>query len=173
MLKPGDVAPDFDLPAARGAKTERVSLARPQWEMVVLFFYPKDFSFVCPTEVTGFQKMLADFAAEKTAIIGVSCDGVETHLEWIRELGGVDYPLVSDQGGALARNYGALNERDGVALRATFILDAKREVLYSVASTANVGRSVHETLRVVRALRSGRLCPADWQPVAETVAGNS
>ena len=170
MLKPGDVAPDFDLPAAAGGKTQRVSLARQKGEMVVLFFYPKDFSFVCPTEINGFQRMRADFAAEKTEIIGISCDSVQTHLEWMRELGGIDYPLVADEGGALARSYGAFNERESVALRATYILDSQRQVLYSVASHANVGRSVHETLRVVRALRSGRMCPADWQPVAETAA---
>jgi peroxiredoxin (alkyl hydroperoxide reductase subunit C) len=171
MLKPGDVAPDFDLPAAVGARTERISLARQKAEMVVLFLYPKDFSFVCPTEIKGFQQMLGDFAAEKTAIIGVSCDRVQTHLEWVKELGGIDFPLVSDEGGKLARSYGAFNEREGVALRATFILTSRRrEVLYSVASAANVGRSVHETLRVVQALRSGRMCPADWKPVAETVA---
>jgi peroxiredoxin 2/4 len=170
MLKPGDIAPDFDLPAAVGAKTERVSLARSGTEMVVLFFYPKDFSFVCPTEVKGFQRMLADFAAEKTQVIGVSCDTVATHLEWVRELGGIDFPLVSDEGGKLARSYDAMDEREGVALRATFILDSKRQVLYCVASNANVGRSVHETLRVVQALRSGRMCPADWKPVAETPA---
>lgn len=170
MLKPGDVAPDFDLPAAVAGKTERVSLARQKAEIIVLFFYPKDFSFVCPTEVTGFQRMRPDFEAEKTQIVGVSCDSVQTHLEWMRELGGIDYPLVADEGGKLARSYGAFNEREGVALRATFILDAKRQVLYSVASNANVGRSVHETLRVVRALRSGRMCPADWQPVSEPAA---
>jgi alkyl hydroperoxide reductase subunit AhpC len=114
--------------------------------------------------------MLGDFAAEKTAIIGVSCDSVQTHLEWVRELGGVDFSLVSDEGGKLARSYGALDEREGVALRATFILNSRREVRYSVATDANVGRSVHETLRVVRALRSGRMCPADWKPVAEPIA---
>jgi alkyl hydroperoxide reductase subunit AhpC len=170
MLKPGDVAPDFDLPAAVGAKTERVSLARSSAEMVVLFFYPKDFSFVCPTEVTGFQKSMADFAAEKTRIIGVSCDSVATHLEWIRELGGIDFPLVADEGGKLAASYGVFDAREGVPLRATFILNARREVLYTVATQANVGRSVAETLRVVKALRSGRMCPADWKPIAETAA---
>ena len=75
---------------------------------------------------------------------------------------------MADEGGKLVRSYGAFNEREGVALRATFILDSRREVLYSVASNANVGRSVHETLRVVQALRSGRMCPADWKPAAET-----
>jgi|SRR5579875_826909 peroxiredoxin (alkyl hydroperoxide reductase subunit C) len=170
MLKPGDTAPDFDLPAAVGARAGRVSLARPGAEMVVLFFYPKDFSFICPTEVKGFQQMLPEFTAERTRIIGVSCDGVQTHLEWIRELGGVDYPLAADEGGKLARSYGAFDEREGVAMRATFIIDAARKVLYAVASQANVGRSVAETLRVVRALRSGRMCPADWKPDSETAA---
>jgi alkyl hydroperoxide reductase subunit AhpC len=170
MLKPGDIAPDFDLPAVVGTRTERVSLARPGAEMVVLFFYPKDFSFVCPTEVKGFQQMLHDFTAEKTAIIGVSCDSVRTHLEWVRELGGIDYPLAADEGGKLAAGYDAFDARAGVALRATFIVGARREVLYAVASQANVGRSVAETLRVVRALRSGRMCPADWKPIAGTAA---
>jgi peroxiredoxin 2/4 len=168
MLKPGDIAPDFELPAAVGARTERVSLARPPAEMVVLFFYPKDFSFVCPTEVAGFQRSLADFTAEKTRVIGVSCDSVQTHLEWIRELGGIDYPLAADEGGKLAQSYGIFDERRGVALRATFIINARREVLYTVASHTNVGRSVVETLRVVQALRSGRMCPADWKPIAAT-----
>jgi alkyl hydroperoxide reductase subunit AhpC len=170
MLKPGDVAPDFDLPAAIGTRTERASLAGQKSELVLLFFYPKDFSFVCPTEVKGFQQSLADFGAEQTRIIGVSCDSVQTHLEWIQELGGIDYPLVADEGGKLATSYDAFDSREGVALRTTFILNAKREVLYTVASQANVGRSVAETLRVVRALRSGRMCPADWKPVAETAA---
>ncbi len=170
MLKPGDIAPDFDLPAAINGKVERVSLARPAAEMVVLFFYPKDFSFICPTEVKGFQQHLAEFTAQKTRIIGVSCDRVQTHLEWIRELGGIDYPLVADEGGKLASSYGVLDAREGVALRATFILNRRREVLYTVASNANVGRSVAETLRVVQALRSGRMCPADWQPITETPA---
>ncbi len=168
MLIPGDTAPDFDLPAAVGAGTGRVSLGRAEAELTVLFFYPKDFSFICPTEVKGFEQMRAEFAAEKARIIGASCDSVQTHLEWIRELGGIDYPLAADEGGKVARAYGAFDEREGVALRATFILDSARKVLYAVASQANVGRSVAETLRVVRALRSGRMCPADWKPNSET-----
>jgi peroxiredoxin 2/4 len=167
MLKPGDVAPDFDLPAAVAGKRQQVSLARQRSELIVLFFYPKDFSFVCPTEVKGFQAMRAEFAAQNGAIMGVSCDSVDSHLEWARELGGIDYPLVADEGGKLARSYDAFDQREGVALRATFILNRRREVLYSVASQANIGRSVTETLRVVTALRSGRMCPADWKPGVE------
>jgi peroxiredoxin 2/4 len=169
MLKPGDIAPDFDLPAAVNGKRQNVNLARRSAELIVLFFYPKDFSFICPTEVKGFQAMMAEFTAEKAQIIGVSCDSVATHLNWAQELGGIDYPLVADEGGRVARSYDAFDQREGVALRATFILNAKREVLYSVASQANIGRSVAETLRVVKALRSGRMCPADWKPGAEHI----
>src|ERR1700730_10548335 len=164
MLKPGDPAPPFDLPCALDDKLTRLTLARIRSEMVVLVFYPHDFSFICPTEVVGFHKAQAAFKAEQTSIVGVSVDDAETHRRWARELGGLGYPLLADEGGKLARAFGVLDDSENVALRATFILDAKRTVQYAVASPINVGRSVHETLRVVQALRSGKLCPADWEP---------
>ncbi len=164
MLKPGDTAPPFDLPCAAGDRAGRLRLVQIDSEMVVLFFYPHDFSFICPTEVVGFHKAREAFAAEKTNIVAVSVDDAQTHLRWARELGGIGYPLLSDEGGALARAYGVFDESAGKAMRATFILDSKRSIVYSVACPVNVGRSVSETLRVVRALRSGRMCPADFQP---------
>jgi len=164
MLKPGDIAPPFDLPCASGDQAGRLRLSQIDSEMVVLFFYPHDFSFICPTEVVGFHKAREAFAAEHTSIVAVSVDDSQTHLRWARELGGIGYPLLSDEGGALARAYGVFDESAGLAMRATFILDAKRSIVYCVACPINVGRSVSETLRVVRALRSGRMCPADWQP---------
>ena len=164
MLKPGDAAPPFDLPCAAGGRAGRLRLSQIESEMVVLFFYPHDFSFICPTEVVGFDKAREDFAAEKTTIAAVSVDDVETHLRWASELGGIGYPLLADAGGALARAYGVFDESAGLAMRATFILDPKRTIAYCVACPINVGRSVSDTLRVVRALRSGRMCPADWQP---------
>jgi alkyl hydroperoxide reductase subunit AhpC len=123
-----------------------------------------DFSFICPTEVVGFHKAREAFAAEHTSIVAVSVDDVETHLRWAHELGGISYPLLADKDGALARTYGVFDESAGKAMRATFILDSKRTIVYCVACPVNVGRSVGETLRVVRALRSGRMCPADWEP---------
>jgi peroxiredoxin 2/4 len=164
MLKPGDTAPPFDLPAAAGDRAGRLRLSQVDSEMVVLFFYPHDFSFICPTEVVGFHKAREAFAAEHTSIVAVSVDDVETHLRWAHELGGISYPLLADKDGALARTYGVFDERAGKAMRATFILDSKRTIVYCVACPVNVGRSVSETLRVVRALRSGRMCPADWEP---------
>lgn len=164
MLKPGDQAPNFDLPSATGGRAGRTRLADLKTELVVLFFYPRDFSFVCPTEVTGFNHALKDFQAQETSVLGASVDSVDSHINWARELGGIDYPLLADEGGRAAKSFGILDEQEQTALRATFILDQNRKVAYALASPVNVGRSIPETLRVVRALRTGRLCPADWEP---------
>jgi len=164
MLKPGDLFPNFDLPAVTDGRIARVTLSGMSSELVVLFFYPRDFSFICPTEVTGFSKAIADFTAEKTAVLGVSIDGVDSHRRWAVELGGVAFPLLADEGGKLARACGVFDDKEQVAIRATFIFDQKHIVIFSEATPINVGRSVSETLRIVHAYRSGRLCPSDWTP---------
>jgi peroxiredoxin 2/4 len=164
MLKPGDQAPDFDLPCAIDKKISRLKLSSISSEMIVLFFYPHDFSFICPTEVVGFNTALKDFTAEKTAVLAASVDGAQSHLDWARELGGVGYPILADEGGMLARAYGIFDDAEQAALRATFILNPKRIISFAIACPMNVGRSVSETLRIVQALRSGQLCPAEWKP---------
>src|ERR1700674_3248881 len=110
MLKPGDAAPPFDLPCAFEDQISHLSLDGIRSEMIVLFFYPHDFSFICPTEVVGFHKAREAFAAEHTGIVAVSIDDAQTHLRWARELGGIGYPLLCDEGGALARAYGVFDE---------------------------------------------------------------
>lgn len=170
MLKPGDKAPPFDLPCAFEGKIGHLALTSVRSDMVVLFFYPRDFSFICPTEVLGFNKAQPAFKAEHTSLVGVSVDDAETHLRWAQELGGLSYPLLADQNGRVAQDYGVYDAGEKTAMRATYVLDADRKVAYSVASSVNVGRSVSETLRVVRAIRCGRLCPADWQPGDESAA---
>jgi peroxiredoxin 2/4 len=167
MLKPGDITDDFDLPAVRSQVVAPLSLSRLKANLIVLFFYVRDFSFICPTEVVGFQKLLKEFTGHGAEVIGVSVDSVDTHLAWARELGGVDFPLVADESGKLARAFGVFDEREKVALRATFILNANHEVLFCCACQANIGRGVEEILRSVEALASGRLCPADWRPETE------
>jgi len=167
MLKPGDPVPPFDLECALNGRTARCSLAKISSELVLIFFYPRDFSFICPTEVTGFNNALKDFVAEDTTIVGVSTVDVDSHLRWARELGGIGYPLLADPDGNLARAYGVFDDQKKVALRATFILDRKRKVVFAASCPLNVGRSVIETLRIVRALRTGQLCPADWTPGVE------
>src|SRR5271156_3652517 len=101
MLKPGDPAPAFDLPSALDGRIARSSLAKISSGLVLIFFYPRDFSFICPTEVTGFNNALKEFTAEDTAIVAVSIDNVDSHLRWARELGGIGYPLLADPDGRL------------------------------------------------------------------------
>ncbi|HEY2486771.1 MAG TPA: redoxin domain-containing protein [Candidatus Binataceae bacterium] len=172
MLKPGDPIPPFDLPALLDGRSGRVTLAGIRSEPVVLFFYPRDFSFICPTEVTGLGKALSLFAGEKTSVLGVSVDDVESHRRWAAELGGVTYPLLANQGGEFAKACGVFDEHEQVAMRATFLLDKKRAVIFAEASPISVGRSVDETLRIVRAYRIGRPCPADWEPGDAFVPGD-
>lgn len=164
FVRVGDKAPDFSLPGIFHNKVADYTLATYRGKWLVLFFYPADFTFICPTEVIGFSKMANEFTRESAAILGVSVDPIETHRAWVEELGGVEYPLLSDESKALSRSYGVLDERDGVSLRATFIIDPSAGVSYVVISHVNVGRNVEETLRVLKALRTERLCPSEWQP---------
>ncbi|MEX2163329.1 MAG: peroxiredoxin [Sulfuricaulis sp.] len=168
MLTIADAAPDFSLPGVYQGKVKNYSLSDARGQWLVLFFYPADFTFVCPTEVTGFSRMAGDFSREKALIYGVSVDSVESHRSWAEELGGIAYPLLSDTEKKVTRAYQVLHPKDGVAIRATYIIDPEGIIQYSAASNMNVGRSVEETLRVLRAACTGRLCPADWKPGGPT-----
>lgn len=168
MVRVGATAPEFTLKGIDRGRVGDYSLKSYRGRWLVIFFYPADFTFICPTEVTGFSKMVGEFRAEGAEILGVSVDSIETHREWIEELGGVNYPLLCDADKQVSRLYGVLEEEAGVSLRATLIIDPAGEVKYLVISDMNVGRSVEETLRVLKALRTGRLCPSDWKPGEET-----
>lgn len=164
MIPIGEPAPDFNLPGIQGEREGSWRIFDFHGRWVVLFFYPADFTFVCPTEVVGFHRDREAFRKLGVEILGISVDSVESHRAWARELGGIDYPLLSDQDKTVSSAYGVLDREAGVPRRVTFIIDPDGFVAYVVASHHNVGRSVEETLRVVTALQTGRLCPADWQP---------
>lgn len=164
MLRVGDKAPDFTLNGYFQGKVEDYSLRSFPGQWLIFFFYPADFTFICPTEVVGFSKLAGEFRAEKAEILGVSVDSIESHRKWAAELGGVNYPLLSDEQKRVSRAYHALNEREGVCFRATFVINPAGEISYIVISPKNVGRSVEETLRVLKALRTDQLCPSDWHP---------
>jgi len=168
MVTMGSKAPEFSLKGVHAGKVSDYSLKSFPGKWLVLFFYPADFTFICPTEVTGFSQAAAEFRAEGAEVLGASVDAIETHRSWIDELGGIDYPLLSDAEKKMSRDYGVLIDKEGVSARATFILNPAREVNYLMVSHMNVGRSVEETLRVLKALRTGRLCPADWRPGENT-----
>jgi peroxiredoxin (alkyl hydroperoxide reductase subunit C) len=164
MLSIGAKAANFDLIGVCKGETSRYRLSDHRARWLVLFFYPADFSFICPTEVTGFQRLLPQFAACGCGVLGASVDSPETHLSWAKELGGIDYPLLSDTERLASRAYDVLDPQDQRALRASFVIDPGGVIEYALVSHRNVGRNVEETLRVVRALQTGRSCPADWRP---------
>jgi peroxiredoxin (alkyl hydroperoxide reductase subunit C) len=169
MLVVGARAPEFDLPGVRGSAVDRYRPSDFRGRWLVAFFYPADFSFVCPTEVRGFHDRAEEFASAGCGILGLSVDPPETHIAWARELGGIDYPLLSDIDGGVCRVYGVLDESDGRAMRATFLIDPEGAIQYALVSQRNVGRSVDETRRVLEALKTGRSCPAEWRPGDPTV----
>jgi alkyl hydroperoxide reductase subunit AhpC len=166
-------APPFEARAVDGACDERsVTLHGYAGRWLVLFFYPRDFTQVCPTEVIEFSKRAGEFRALGAELLGVSADDVETHRRWIREaLGPIAYPLASDPGGRIARAYGAWLEGPGVAARATFVIDAAGVVQYAAYHNLAVGRSPSEVLRVLEALRTGAPSPAEWRAGEPTLPG--
>jgi peroxiredoxin 2/4 len=154
---------------------ENVQLDDYKGRWLVLLFYPLDFTFVCPTELTSFSDRYDDFEGIGAAVIGVSTDSVHSHRAWLktpRDKGGVEglrYPLASDITKSVARDYGVLIEDKGVALRGLFVIDPEGTLRYAVIHDLNVGRSADETLRVIQALQTGGLCQADWRPGQETL----
>jgi alkyl hydroperoxide reductase subunit AhpC len=164
MLRIGQKAPELNIEGIVDGRVLKYSLQSLKDKWVVLFFYPADFTFICPTEVTGFSRLAPEFRAEKAEILGISVDSIDSHRKWIAELGGINYPLLSDVTKSVSRAYEVLDEKEGVSYRGTFIITPTGEISYIVVSHSNVGRSVEETLRVLKALRSERLCPAGWKP---------
>lgn len=171
----GDPAPGFSLEAVVGTEPGKefktVSLGDYAGKWLIFFFYPADFTFVCPTEIKGFNDSLAKFRELDAEVLGVSTDSKYSHLAWIKSgaLGELKYPLLADFTKDTARRYGVLDEKSGIALRGLFIIDPQGVVQYQVVHNTDVGRSVDETLRVLEALQSGALCPLGWKPGHKTI----
>jgi len=162
----GKSAPDFKLNAVTGDGKDftQVKLEDYKGKWLVLFFYPLDFTFVCPTEITGYSKQIEKFKALEAEVLGVSVDSEHSHKAWINsDLGPINFPLASDMTKKVSDAYGILMEDEGIALRGLFIINPDGVLQYSVVHDLNVGRSVDETLRVLQALKTGGLCPIDWE----------
>ncbi len=170
VVKVGQMVPTFDVEAYVDGQMSKVSLSDYQGKWVVLFFYPLDFTFVCPTEIKGFATSYGDFKAANAEVLAASTDSVHSHKAWFqRDMPQVTFPVLADTNHALSRAFGVLIEDKGIALRGTFIIDPEGVLKYMVVSDLNVGRSVQETLRVLKALQTGGLCPIDWKPGQETL----
>ena len=174
MLTVGDKFPEFAARACVGVGKDdlaEISSADYKDKWVVYFFYPKDFTFVCPTELVEFNKKLRDFRDRDCEIVGGSTDNEFSHLAWRQsheDLKGLHYPLVAGQ--KLAPELGILDAKEGVCLRATFIVDPQGIIQWASANSLSVGRNVDEVLRVLDALQSDELCPCNWKKGEPTLS---
>lgn len=178
-LRVGQVAPDFTATAVIDQEFKEIKLSDYRGKYVVLFFYPLDFTFVCPTEITAFSDRYAEFSQINAEVLGVSVDSAFSHLAWIqtdRKSGGVgdlNYPLVSDIKKEISTAYNVLTE-EGIALRGLFIIDKDGVIQHATINNLAFGRSVDETLRVLQAIQyvqshPDEVCPAGWQPGEKTM----
>ena len=172
----GKPAPAFDAIAyVRGESAPvRLSLRQCHGRWVVLFFYPRDFTFVCPTELQAFAGLEAEFTRESALVLAASTDSYHSHKAWFESdtrLRGVAYPVIADSSHRLARAFGVLVEEEGMALRGTFIIDPDRVIRHVQINDLDVGRNVDEILRTLRALRTGAVCPVGWEPGRPTLSG--
>lgn len=175
----GKPAPGFHATAVVNGEFKDIKLSDYRGKYVVFFFYPLDFTFVCPTEITAFSDRAEEFRKINCEIIGASVDSHFTHLAWTQTprneggLGTMDIPLMSDLTHSIARDYGVLKEDDGIAFRGLFIIDDKGILRQITINDLPVGRSVDEILRLVQAFQftdeHGEVCPAGWTPGKDTI----
>ena len=178
-LRVGQEAPDFSATAVYDQEFKEITLSGLRGKWVVLFFYPLDFTFVCPTEITAFSDRYQDFSALNTEILGVSVDSKHCHLAWIQTprneggIGDINYPLVSDLKREICQAYNVLND-DGEADRGLFLINPEGVVMHTTVNKAPVGRNVDETLRILQgyqyvAANPDEVCPANWTPGEKTM----
>jgi len=179
-LRIGQLAPDFSAEAVVNQEFKTIQLSDWRGKYVVLFFYPLDFTFVCPTEITAFSDRTAEFKALNTEILGISVDSVFAHLAWIQTerknggVGDINYPLVADIKKEISAAYNVLDPEAGVSLRGLFIIDKDGIVQHATINNLAFGRSVDETLRVLQAIQHvqshpNEVCPVDWHPGDKTM----
>lgn len=177
MLTIGDRLPAFDLPAVVSIEPAhaftRITHASDPGKWKVIFFWPKDFTFVCPTEIAAFGELAHDFAERDAVIHGVSTDSEYVHLAWRQshaDLKDLPFPMLADIKRELSAALGVLHPEEGVCLRATFVADPQGIIRFVSVNDLNVGRNPREVLRVLDALQTDELCPCNWQkgePVLE------
>ncbi len=171
MIQVGTKAPNFaGIKAYHQGNFVDVNLTDYKGKWLVFFFYPRDFTFICPTELKGFSQHEEEFKALNCDVLAASTDSEWSHKAWFeRDLADVKYPILADTTQKVSRDYQVLNEQDGSAERGLFIIDPEGDIKYSLISSGSVGRSVAEVLRVVKALQTGELCPMEWTPGSATL----
>ncbi len=170
MLTVGDKFPSFDLNAVVDldpAKAfARITDSSNSGKWKIVFFWPKDFTFVCPTEIAAFGKLYREFTDRDAVVYGVSTDSEFVHLAWRQnhaDLKDLPFPMLSDLKRELTTALGILDKNEGVAMRATYIVDPEGVIRFASVTDLNVGRNTAEVLRVLDALQTDELCPCNWQ----------
>lgn len=168
----GKQAPSFKGQIYENHSIKDFSIEDLRGKYVVLFFYPLDFTFVCPTELHAFQEKLEEFTQRNTQVIACSVDSIYSHAAWLKTpksrggIEGIQYPLISDINKTISRSYGVLDEDSGVAFRGLFLIDTKGIIRHQLVNDLPLGRSVDEAIRMVDALtffeKNGEVCPANW-----------
>jgi lipoyl-dependent peroxiredoxin subunit C len=176
MLTVGDKFPQFNLQAVvsteQGKEFETITGESYEGKWKVVFFWPMDFTFICPTEIAEFGKRNADFADRDAQVLGASTDTHFVHLAWRKnhaDLKNLPFPMLADTKRELSTALGILHKTEGVALRATFIVDPEGTIRWVSVNDLSVGRSVDETLRVLDALQTDELCPCNWEKGEKTL----
>ncbi|GFR49243.1 hypothetical protein Agub_g11257 [Astrephomene gubernaculifera] len=183
QVRVGATAPDFSAPAVVDGEISKISLSDYKGKYVCLFFYPKDFTFVCPTEIIAFSDRAKEFADLNCQLIAASTDTEECHLAWIRTprnrggLGFMQIPILADTTKEISARYGVLIEKLGIALRGLFIINPEGVVQHITVNDLPIGRSVDEALRTLQAIqfhaKHGEVCPANWHPGSKTMVADS
>ncbi len=170
MLTVGDKLPEFTVPVQQGVSAlpagETLSHDSFPGKWKVIFYWPKDFTFVCPTEIIGYGELAQDFADRDAVLIGASTDTSHVHFAWRKSderLAACEFPWLADNNKVLANGLGIVHPTEGVAFRATFIVDPDNVIQHVTVNGLNVGRNPKETLRVLDALQTDELCPCNWQ----------
>jgi lipoyl-dependent peroxiredoxin subunit C len=176
MLTVGDRFPSFSLKAVvsqeSGKQFTEVSEQSYAGKWKVVFFWPKDFTFVCPTEIAAFGKLNRDFSDRDTQLLGVSTDSEFVHLAWRGQhpdLKDLPFPMIADIKRELSSTCGILDKHEGVALRATFVVDPEGVIRFVSVNDLSVGRNPAEVIRVLDALQTDELCPCNWQKGQDTL----
>jgi peroxiredoxin 2/4 len=169
-LQIGRPAPEFNNAEGyfKGNKG-KYSLSDFRGKWVLLFFYPLDFTFVCPTELIELSKRNKEFEALGAQVLGISVDSVYSHEAWLKEIGNFNYPLLSDITKKISKSYNVLLKEKGISLRGAFIIDQEGILKCYMVNDLAIGRNVDELLRLITAFKTGDLCPVGWKPGSKTL----
>ena len=168
-LQIGKKAPEFEMEGYFNGEKKKYSLKDFKGQWVLLFFYPLDFTFVCPTELLELSRKAEDFEKINTQILGVSVDSVYSHIAWLEELGDLNFPLLSDITKQTSFDYNVLLPEQGISLRGAFIIDPDGVLKSYMVNDVTIGRNVSELTRLIQAFQTGDLCPVGWRQGDKTL----